>query len=80
MEEKNPFMETCFFCGRKFQFGEHEYAGNWLEEFRVHICNTCKDANWDGLAPVNEQKFLKHLEQNNLSKPDRNEKGLLLLS
>lgn len=79
MEEKNPFMETCFFCERKFQFGEHVYAGKWLKEFGIIICNICKDMNWDGLSSGYEQKFLGHLQENGLLEPDRNDKGLLIL-
>lgn len=79
MNKNNPYTEACFLCGTDFQFGEHIYAGKPLNRFGISVCNICKDANADGLGPGYEKKFLKHLEENGLSIPDRSEKGLLLL-
>ena len=68
-------MVQCFLCKNYFQFGPHVYDGKPLKKYRIDVCNNCLSANWDGLAPHYEKKFLKHLEENGLSVPLRNEKG-----
>ncbi len=65
-------MIKCFFCENYFRFGPD---GKHLEKYRMDVCDICLTANWDGLAPHHEKKFLKHLEENGLSVPLRNEKG-----
>lgn len=68
--------EQCEFCGRGFQYGLHAYHGKFLTHYRLSLCRTCYEGNWDGIAPLYEQKFERHLEAHKIPKPNRNAKDL----
>ena len=65
----------CFLCGTPFVFGPHQYDGRYIASYAISVCRVCLSANWDGLAPGFEEKFLAHLNAKGLSAPSRNEKG-----
>ena len=79
MADIKSFMIKCFFCETDFQFGPHRYDGRHLRHLQFEVCETCIKANWDGLAPRYEKKFLKHLKEQKLSVPERNERGFIVL-
>jgi hypothetical protein len=45
--------------------------------YDFNVCMTDWDTSWDGWAPRDEEKILKHLRQNNIDVPPRNSNGLL---
>lgn len=79
MTEVKPLMSTCFLCEREFHYGEHRYEGKPVIGYGIMVCDMCRSANHDGIGPVYEAKVLNHCERNNLSKPEPNESGRLVL-
>jgi hypothetical protein len=78
MEPESQYITyNCFLCSSPFTFGPHRYDGKYIKYYQIMICNTCKSASWDGLAPHDEQKIKAHLEKLGLDLPERNEKGWL---
>lgn len=74
--EDNIFTQDCFTCGKQYQMSAGRYDGENIKRFQFGVCNTCYEANWDGWNPRFEQKILKHLEEHNITPPERNDKGL----
>lgn len=68
-------MMICDICGQKYQFGNHKYDGKYIPKYKLNVCMSCYEGNWDGWAPHYEQKFIEHLNQNGLPLPERNSKG-----
>lgn len=56
--------------------GRHIYDGKRIAKYKLDVCKTCYEANWDGWAPEFESKLLAHLESNGIPIPKRNENGL----
>ena len=77
MSDPNQFYETCFLCGKKFEFGSHKYYGKKVPYYEFMLCDAHYQGNWDGFAPHYEDKIIKHLKENNIPIPKRNEKGWL---
>jgi hypothetical protein len=73
MDEK--FMFTCDICGKQYQMGRHRYEGKQIPRYKLGVCGTCYESNWDGWGPLHEAKFIAHLKKHNIPIPERNEKG-----
>lgn len=70
-------MEKCFCCRRSFQMGPGRYDGKFIPAYQILVCQNCYDGNWDGWAPVFEERILKHLNEESIAEPSRNSKGFL---
>jgi len=70
-------MESCFLCGRNFQFGPSRYDGSFIPKYQFIVCQYCYLTAWDGWGPAWEPKILEHLEKNGLEVPTRDKDGLL---
>jgi hypothetical protein len=55
--------------------GPGVYVGRTLPHYQMFVCNICYESNSDGIGPVYEKKFERHLEQRAIPLPARNEKG-----
>lgn len=73
--EELDHKAQCFFCNQPFNYGIHKYHGEWVPEFKLLICHSCQRANHDGLRHDWEAKFEKHLEYNNIPRPNKNIEG-----
>jgi hypothetical protein len=73
----DKFMVACGICGAQFQFGPHRYDGRHISTYKLTVCGSCYDANWDGWAPHWEPILIKHLNTNGIPIPSRNSKGWL---
>ncbi|MBU8901488.1 MAG: hypothetical protein KOO69_01985 [Victivallales bacterium] len=73
---KEKIMFTCPLCKSQFQHGLHLYGKN-LKLYKMIVCNSCWESNWDGWTPQYEIVLIKHLEENSLPIPARNKKGWL---
>jgi len=65
----------CILCSDTFQFGPHSYDGEYISNYKMPVCRTCAQSNWDGIVPTYEEQFEDHLKTNNISLPQRNAKG-----
>jgi len=77
MKAPQQVLLKCPLCDTEFEFGLHRYEGRYLPQYKVTVCNSCYQINWDGWAPCHEPKLLAVLEAKNLASPPRNPKGLL---
>ena len=71
------FMQHCEPCGTNVQFGAHIYDGKFIPAYKVFVCCVCYDANLDGWTAQYESAITRHLRDDGLSVPARNEKGWL---
>jgi hypothetical protein len=67
----------CTLCGSQFESGPGRQGGKTINRYRITVCRTCWDANWNGWAPLHEQKLIEHLKQEGLPVPVRNVVGQL---
>lgn len=44
-------MIKCFLCGDEFQFGPHRYAGKYIHQWGMDVCEICLSSNRDGIVP-----------------------------
>jgi len=58
-----PLRQTCFICGRRFQFSQHTYDGRRISRWDIMICRQCDNGNQDGLNPQGNEKLLEHLKE-----------------
>lgn len=66
-------IESCFLCGRKCDRGEnHRWEGRLVQAYKMFVCRTCYEANWDGWNPMYESKIITHLNQKGIAVPARN--------
>lgn len=65
----------CDMCGGKYQMGPGKYDGKYIPNYLLNVCMGCYDGNWDGWAPLHEQKLLEHFKRKGLSLPIKNKKG-----
>jgi hypothetical protein len=75
--DPHAIMRKCFFCGRLFQFGPHVYDGSYSRYYKIEICRSCYQGNWDGYGLDAEEKLLQHMADNGIVVPARNKKGWL---
>jgi hypothetical protein len=68
-------MIQCGLCGTSFPFGPHRYDGKYLPHYELHVCRTCLDSNWDGIASHHEEKLVAHLKNRGIPLPARNANG-----
>lgn len=68
-------MVKCELCGSPYQAGQGVWTGQTIARYKLSVCNSCYNANWDGWAPVWEEKFIAHLRAHGIPLPSRNEKG-----
>src|SRR5712691_6252889 len=73
--DPNAVFDCCFCCGGKFQMGPHRYDGKYLSYYKISMCSSCYNGNWDGIGPYCEAKLIAHLEKENIPLPKRNAKG-----
>jgi hypothetical protein len=69
------FMFPCDLCGSTFQMGPHIYDGKVLGHYKMSLCRPCYEGNWDGIGPVHEAQFERHLAKREIPLPLRNAKG-----
>ena len=73
----NPLEHKCAICEAKYRFGHHMYEeGTRIEKYRMDICRSCYEQNAQGWLPNNESVFLSHLNNNGITVPARNHRGL----
>ncbi len=75
--ESQKIILTCELCGQKYQMGPHKYDGKYIPRYKLGVCKTCYQNNWDGWAQHCEEKILTHLKEKGIDVPQRNEQGLL---
>jgi len=68
---------NCFFCNKSCHVGYGVYEGKMNQTYRIFVCHSCSEGNWDGWAPRHEAKLIAHLKANGMDIPERNEKGWL---
>ena len=68
-------MIECQICGSMHQMGPGIYDGKQIPAYKLQVCKTCFEANWDGWAPVWEEVFLEHLKKEGIEVPQRNAAG-----
>lgn len=74
---EQKIMCKCGICCSEFQFGPHAYNGKHITRYQLTVCKTCWDGNWDGWNVEAEKKLIIHLNENNISIPERDENGRL---
>lgn len=74
-----PFMVSCFFCGGRFQFGPHRYAGRHITSWKIDICDACDAGNHDGLNPTWTGKIQQHLRAVEAPEPALTPAGLIII-
>ena len=57
--------------------GPNRYDGKYIPRYKINVCMTCYEGNWDEWAPGCENKLIAHLRAEGLPIPERNKKGLL---
>jgi hypothetical protein len=68
-------MIRCQLCNSEFQFGPHFYNGKVISTYKLTLCMSCYDGNWDGFAPQYEAIFEKHLTDHGIPIPQKNIRG-----
>ncbi len=67
----------CFTCGRMFQMSHGKYHGKTIPAYRISVCNTCYDSNWDGWTDGQADQIEDHLRKNSLPVPERTSENWL---
>lgn len=67
--EEPKFMETCFLCRRRFQFGPHIYAGRRVLTWDIMICETCDKSNHDSIVVGHFPHLEKYLAEKGIALP-----------
>ena len=75
MATDNALHANCQFCHTSVQISDHIYKGGMVPKYKLFLCNICKSANWDGIAPSYEGIFIQHCEEEGIKLPQRNAKG-----
>jgi hypothetical protein len=57
----NSQSVECFLCGGAFQFGRHRQDGRSVHGWKLSVCNSCLDANDEGVAPASHPHLMRHL-------------------
>lgn len=70
MPEDNVMLK-CPFCPTKFQFGPHRYDGKTIPRYRLTVCMSCYEGNWDGWNHAAEEILLAHLDKECIPVPRR---------
>ena len=78
--EMDPIIVKCTTCDSEFQMGPNAYAGKWLPLYQMHVCSSCHSGNLDGFSIHYDIRIIKHLKDNGLPVPKRNERGYLPLA
>jgi hypothetical protein len=76
-DDSAKLRQTCFSCGTSFVFGMNQYDGSYVPRYKISVCRSCYQSNWDGWSPGVEAKLRPHLAAAGLPIPDRNAKGWL---
>ena len=76
----DPIIVKCTTCDSEFQMGPNAYAGKWLPLYQMHVCSSCHSGNLDGFSIHYDIRIIKHLKDNGLPVPKRNERGYLPLA
>ena len=66
----------CDMCGKKVQHSNHRYEGRMIPRYKLFVCQSCYDGNWDGWAPHSEGRLVAHLNAKGIPFLERNAKGL----
>jgi hypothetical protein len=74
---QDKVMYPCFMCAQRFQMSDHEYDGRFIASYRIVVCQSCWDSNWEGWASHHEQRLVAHLDALGLPIPKHNAKGWL---
>lgn len=70
-------IATCDLCSCKFQMGPHQYDGKYSSKYKISVCRSCWEGNWDGWNPRHERLLINNLKEHGCKVPQRNDKGLL---
>jgi hypothetical protein len=68
------FGYECFLCEQPIKMGAGTYQGRQVPQWGILVCNRCRAANQDGVAPGKHPKLEKHFESNGIV-PARDAKG-----
>jgi hypothetical protein len=68
-------MYDCNLCGGPYQMGPHRYEGHHLRHYQMWLCDQCFQGSHDGIGPVFEPFFERHLREHNIAIPKRDSKG-----
>ncbi|MCK4940035.1 MAG: hypothetical protein KAR80_07025 [Rhodospirillaceae bacterium] len=77
MNDPNVFTFKCFLCDRTIVDEPHSHPFKTLPYYGVTICRSC--ASHGDIPPAFEDKLIKHMEENDIEKPQPNEDGWLPL-
>lgn len=73
---RKPSLQIpCDLCRSKVAFGGGHYDGHTLPHYDMFLCHRCYSMNWDGIAPLYEPIFEKHLSSKGIPLPRRNAQG-----
>jgi hypothetical protein len=75
LKPAGALLFPCDLCGSKVPMGAHSYRGRTLPHYDMFVCHICYDSNWDGIGPVYEKRFERHLAQHGIPLPTRNRQG-----
>lgn len=75
MEKAFKIMCECVLCKTSFQAGIDIYEGHYIQKYKMNICSNCYKGNHDGISTFYEKIFEKHLSNNGINVPKRNDKG-----
>jgi hypothetical protein len=67
----------CLLCDAEFQMGPDMYGGHWIPRYKMHVCSSCYQSNWDGYANQYDARILANLKSEQLDVPPRNSRGYL---
>jgi hypothetical protein len=72
---KDAVMFSCDVCRRGFQHGPDRYEGRSIPAYKMLVCESCWQGNWEGWTPAREPQVLEHIAKNDIPIPSRNAKG-----
>jgi hypothetical protein len=64
--EGEKTLVKCFLCRREVQFGPHVYNGKTIPPWDIFVCDTCYQANWDGIVPGTFPHLIAHLKSKSI--------------
>lgn len=68
---------NCDFCRNNFPFNPE--GRGYLAHLELCLCDICRRANSDGVAPMYATRLEQHLEKKGITKPKKNSEGYYIL-
>ena len=73
--DTNAIVQTCELCGNGYQFGPHIYDGTFISSYKLWVCMSCFNGNYDGWNNRHNKKLEAHWSSHDIKFPKRNSKG-----